>query len=252
MHQYSLPLFYHLHHSQHQEDLPFWLDLAKKQGSPILELGCGTGRILLPLILSGCKAVGLDLDAQMLAFLKSQWPAGRATPPIFLADMAHFHLASFFSLILLPCNTLSTLTPLQRLSMFERVAAHLFPTGWFAASLPNPVLYTELQAQGESEVEDYIVSPVDGEPVQVSSAWERSTDFFTVFWHYDHLLSDGRVDRVTIQTRHSLASADTYLDELERSNLKVITLYGDFDQSPYNPDSPNLIIIAGKKAPSQP
>jgi SAM-dependent methyltransferase len=244
MYQHSLPLLYHLHHSQHMEDLPFWLDLAKNLGSPLLELGCGTGRILTQLVLSGYQAVGLDLDPNMLAFLKSQWPPGIGSPSIFRADMAYFHLKFHFPLIMLPCNTLSTLAPATRAGMLARAASHLAPGGRFVASLPNPVLYEELPPQSESEVEDYFLSPLDGEPFQVSSAWNCSADYFTVSWHYDHLLPDGRVERSTVKIQHSLAPAQVYLDELARAGLEVIALYGDFDLSPYAPNSPSLIICA--------
>ena len=248
MSQHSLPLLYHLHHSLHMEDLPFWLDLAKNNGSPLLELGCGTGRILLELVLSGYQAVGLDLDAHMLAFLKAQWPARNGQPPIFQADMAHFHLARRFQSILLPCNTLSTLAPATRAGLFERVAAHLSPAGRFVASLPNPALFSDLPAQSESEIEDYFLSPLDGEPFQVSSAWERTRNYFTVTWHYDHLLPDGRVERSTATIRHTLAPAQVYLDELRQAGFQVIVLYGDFDLSAYAQDSPNLIICAATQA----
>ncbi len=183
----------------------------------------------------------------MLAFLKSQWPSGSGQPAIFQADMAHFHLARRFPLIMLPCNTLSTLSQPTRAGMFECVAAHLSTGGRFVASLPNPVMLTDLPPQSESEVEDFFFSPLDGEPVQVSSAWERSNNHFVVTWHYDHLLPDGRVERSTVKIQHSLTPAQVYMDELRRAGLEVITLYGDFDLSSYTLDSPNLIICAVKK-----
>jgi SAM-dependent methyltransferase len=249
MHQTDLAILYHhLHHNQHMEDLPFWLDLANNQGSPLLELGCGTGRILLPLVLAGIKAMGLDLDPHMLAFLKRNWPANCGTPPVFQADMAHFHLAVRFPLIILPCNTLSTITQPTRLGLLERVAAHLSPGGLFVASLPNPTLLTRLPAQSESDVEDLFYSPTDGEPIQVSSAWKRSPDHFTVSWHYDHLLPDGRVERFTMQTQHFLTRVDGYLGEIKQMGFVIKATYGDFDYRQYTPHSPNLIIVAARAA----
>ena len=158
--------------------------------------------------------------------------------------MAHFHLAVRFPLIILPCNTLSTLGQPTRLWLLERVAAHLSPGGLFVASLPNPTLLTRLPAHSESDVEELFYSPIDGEPIQVSSAWERSPDHFTVAWHYDHLLPDGRVERFTMQTQHSLTRADGYLDELKQMGFVIKAAYGDFDYRRYTPHSPNLIIVA--------
>ncbi len=62
------PLFYHAQHQNYLEDLPFWLGLAATQGSPILELGCGSGRVLLPLALAGHRVLGIDNDAWNACF----------------------------------------------------------------------------------------------------------------------------------------------------------------------------------------
>ena len=79
------PALYHAHHSRHLEDLPFWHWLAMNYPGPILELGCGTGRVLLSLVKSGQLLVGLDRDHAMLAFLQEQ-----LAPP----DSALVHLIS--------------------------------------------------------------------------------------------------------------------------------------------------------------
>ena len=102
---------YHAHHSQYLEDIGFWRAIAAQQNGQVLELGCGTGRVLLALAKSGSQIVGLDCDAEMLAFLRHQSaPQAGVQANVFQADMSAFHLASQFQLILLPCNTYSTLT----------------------------------------------------------------------------------------------------------------------------------------------
>ncbi len=246
----QLPVLYHAHHSRHMEDLPFWLSLAKSHPGEVLELGCGTGRILLPVLQAGYKAIGLDNDLDMLRFLINQWPL-KGAPPVFQADMAHFHLAAEFSLILLPCNTLSTLSSTVRRRVFDHAAALLSPMGLFSASLSNPQVLLDLPAHSDSEVEEVFNLPPDGsslqgEPIQVSSSWARSREDFTVSWHYDHLLPDGRADRLTVKARHLLTPTDEYLAELRQSGFTILDLFGDFDSSPYTPDSPSLIILAQK------
>jgi len=241
------PSLYHAHHNLHPEDLPFWLDLARQQSGPLLELGCGTGRVLLPLLEAGFQAYGLDSDLEMLRFLRLSLPAGQQSePPLFLADMAHFRLALHFPLILLPCNTLSTLSPAERLSTLVCVHAHLAPGGLFAASLPNPLVLAEMPRRGAEEIEETFPHPVSGDPVQVSSAWRRSAGHFTVTWHYDHLLPAGQVERLTAQAVHSLEPPEVYFAALEEAGLPAVAVYGDFDRSPYTSDSPYLILVAIK------
>src|SRR6187401_1868218 len=49
------------------EDVPFYLQLARQCGSPVLELACGTGRVLIPLARAGFELHGIDISANMLA-----------------------------------------------------------------------------------------------------------------------------------------------------------------------------------------
>jgi SAM-dependent methyltransferase len=239
------PSLYHAHHSLHPEDLPFWLALADGQPGPLLELGCGSGRILIPLLEAGFQAYGLDNNEEMLRFLRRILPPGKqSAPPVFLADMAHFQLAMLFSLVILPCNTLSILSPDQRLSTLACVHHHLAPGGLFAASLPNPLILAEMPRRGPEEIEETFPHPVSGDPVQVSSAWRRSAHKFTVTWHYDCLLPAGQVERLTAQAAHSLEPAEAYFAALEGAGMRLTEIYGDFDRSPYTADSPYLVLVA--------
>jgi ubiquinone/menaquinone biosynthesis C-methylase UbiE len=53
-------------------DLQFYVEEAEKAGAPVLELGCGTGRILLPIAKAGLNIVGLDRAPTMLALLRQK------------------------------------------------------------------------------------------------------------------------------------------------------------------------------------
>ena len=107
---YNLAMLYHIHHGLHDEDLPFWMALANRYGDPILELGCGTGRVLTYLIAAGWQVVGLDNDLAMLTTLL-QIHRSHSTDQLrgFKPMVTAFHLNCCFGLICLPCNTFSTL-----------------------------------------------------------------------------------------------------------------------------------------------
>jgi SAM-dependent methyltransferase len=240
-----LPALYHAHHSLHMEDLAFWLELASQAGDPILELGCGTGRVLTSLILAGHACLGLDNDLAMLKFLQaSQDKSQELKPWLLAADIRRFSLAQRFPLIILPCNTFSMLDAAERSACLDCVRAHLKPGGMFAVSLSNPEIWSRLASRPDLEYEEEFILPKTGNPVQVSSAWRRTKLTFQVTWAYDQLYPDGTVERVTMQAVHWRNPPKTYVDEIQSAGMDIINVFGDFDRSPYAVDSPNLIIMA--------
>jgi SAM-dependent methyltransferase len=239
------PSLYHRHHSLNQDDLHFWRELAQEQGDPILELGCGTGRVLVHLARAGYRTFGLDIHPEMLSFLQKNLPEGlEHAPQVFLADMSAFKLATCFSLILLPCNTFSTLSGNMRKNTLDNVARHLKKGGQFTFSIPNPTVLLRLPVQGESELEDIFAHPEDGEPVQVSSAWERTDEVFHLRWHYDHLYPNGTIQRHSVEVSHRIIPTDIYMEEIQAAGLYIQSIYGDFDKSPYNHRSSSFILTS--------
>ncbi|HKJ27044.1 MAG TPA: class I SAM-dependent methyltransferase [Anaerolineales bacterium] len=238
---------YHIHHQFYQEDLPFWQAMAEGHPGAVLELGCGTGRVLLALRQAGIPAYGLDIDAAMLAILKESAPAA----PVFQADLTHFRLDQSFGFIFIACNTWSTLPAGQREAALAGIVRHLAPGGIFIASLPNPEFLLAMEDSQEAEPETSFLHPDTGNPVQVSSEWaieQHTADqrIITFSWHYDHLTPDGQVKRITNQARHWIKPPNHYLTEIRQSGLKA-SAWGDYDQTPYSPDSSPYLLLAGEK-----
>jgi SAM-dependent methyltransferase len=240
-----LPPLYHAHHSHYQEDLLFWLALAAQAGDPLLELGCGTGRVLMPLAQAGYHVMGLDHDLAMLKLLRSNISlTGEVIPPLIASDMRRFGLVAKFHLVILACNTFSTLNENERRGCLKCIQMCLLPGGVFALSMPNPRALSRLPAHGETEFEDEFLHPQTGNPVQVSSSWQRAKHTFTVTWYYDHLLPDGKVERLASTTVHQIASLDTYLSEIQDAGFSVTEIFGDFNRAQYKEDSPHCIITS--------
>lgn len=238
------PVLYHAHHSRHNEDLPFWRQNAVKRGSPVLELGCGTGRVLLPLAAEGHAMVGLDHDPAMLAFLSDRLP--KENPPLIVqSDLRQFAFAVRFPLIILPCNTMTVMPAPDREALYRCVQRHLAPQGWFVVSMPNPAILAELPVEGEPVVEEVFPHPHGGFEVQVSSAWQRAGDRVAISWEYDCLREDGSVRHTTMEQVHHIIPLSTLTRELTASGLRLAETFGDYDGSPYAPDSPYCIIAAG-------
>jgi SAM-dependent methyltransferase len=79
---YEAPELYDLMFETLDFDLPYWLKVGREAGGPVLDLGCGTGRILLPLLEAGVDADGVDLHRPMLAYARRKAEAtGPASSP---------------------------------------------------------------------------------------------------------------------------------------------------------------------------
>lgn len=113
-----------------------YLRLARGSGS-ILELGCGTGRILLPLVSAGFQVTGIDRSKDMIGLLErkseSLEPEARSRIATIAGDIRDFSLEARFDLILFPCCSLLLFPDAaDRLAIFDCVRRHLAPGGRFA------------------------------------------------------------------------------------------------------------------------
>ena len=243
------PILYHAHHQNYREDLPFWQSLARQKGNPILELGCGTGRVLLPLAKSGNKIFGIDHSPDMLQLLNEQiFPAIQSNIFLINGDMTKFTIETQFQLIISPCNTYSTIDADMRPAMLTCIYDHLAPGGVFGVSIPNPEILSFLaESKSEPEIDTIFSHPVTGYPVQASSYWKKNGCILTFIWHYDHLFPNGHIERITSSTDHQLSSKDQYLMEMLNANFSVQSIYGNFESEPFTHDTTDLIILAQKQ-----
>src|SRR5580704_19512531 len=91
-------------------DLPFYVDLAKRSGGPVLEIACGTGRVLLPIARQGIAIDGVDNSLPMLRVLKShienEPPQIRRRITLHHDDMRNFRLGKKYPLVIIPFRPL--------------------------------------------------------------------------------------------------------------------------------------------------
>ncbi len=115
-------------------DLPYWEKLAQRRGGPVLELGCGTGRVALHLARRGHEVIGLDADPELLGVLAER---GADLPLSALeADAREFELEAPAALVLAPTHLLQLLPdPAARAECLRCVAAALRPGGLFAVAI---------------------------------------------------------------------------------------------------------------------
>jgi SAM-dependent methyltransferase len=115
-------------------DLELWEELARQAEGPVLELGCGTGRVVLHLARRGHETVGLDLDPELLAALAER--ANGLPVQTHLADARDFALDGEVALVLAPTQMIQLLPDAEaRVACLRNVSAALRPGGRFAAAI---------------------------------------------------------------------------------------------------------------------
>jgi len=149
---YRHPEEYDLEHLGDSEDVEFYVSLVRRlQPRKVLELGCGTGRITLPLAEQGAQlafdVTGLDSQAEMLETAKKRLlevpPKVRERLRLIQGDMRTWQSESAFDLIVIPCSSISHLLTLQeQLTVWNQCRRNLRPGGRFVVEITMPNMAT--------------------------------------------------------------------------------------------------------------
>lgn len=130
------PIWHQVECGSYAADLAVWSGLAGEAAGPLLELGCGTGRVALRLAGEGHVVTALDRSQALVAELRRRAEAAGVEVEALVAEARGFELERRFAAILAPMQLVHLLGgPPARAAMLERVAAHLAPGGLFAAAL---------------------------------------------------------------------------------------------------------------------
>jgi len=139
-------------------DARFYVDLAKETGGPLLEIGCGTGRVLLPTARAGIEIHGLDISWPMLDVLREN--AGREIAQVqrritlHTGDMRDFRLGHTFPLVTMPFRPMQHMfTVTDQVAALKSAAAHVAKGGILAFDVFYPKFERLPQKIGEEQLE---------------------------------------------------------------------------------------------------
>ena len=234
-------------------DIPFFLNYAKETGGPILELACGTGRVLIPLAEAGFNIHGLDISENMLKIAEKKLEEKKLSNLVTLTegDMAQYDLPfKEFSLAFITFRSFMHLfTQKDQLSCLKCTYEHLKPGGVLIIDVYAPRFSKMAQPPAEefSVHKEYVLP--NGNKVINKRRW-RGTDLVQqvnteelLFEEYD---PDGllvRTSLVPLQTRYTFRYELQLL--LEKAGYHVLSVFKDFEKNPY--DGVGEIIIVAEK-----
>jgi SAM-dependent methyltransferase len=230
-----------------RQDVSFYVAEAKTARGAVLEIGCGTGRILLPIARAGCAITGVDGSEQMLARCRAKVAAEPATVrsrvTLRRGDMRDLDLGATFPLIVAPFRVVQHLTTIDdQLRFLTAVARHLAPQGRFIFDVFNPRFDMLVSADGV-ERED-----TPEQPLPDGRTFRRAYRIARVRWVEQVSESeliyyvDGKRFVQAFEMRWFLAAELRHL--LARAGFRVRDMYGDFARGPVVDGCPEIIVVA--------
>lgn len=110
--------------------MDYYCGLARAASGPVLDIACGTGRILLPCLQAGVDIDGLDFFESMLDTLRAKAAASNLLPRLYQGDMSNFLLPRRYALVMVPFNAIiHNMTQEAQISCLQRCREHLLPGG---------------------------------------------------------------------------------------------------------------------------
>ena len=231
-------------HTGNPGDIDFYLR-ACANADPILELGCGTGRVGGRLVAAGHTVVGIDSAEDALTF------AAKTGIKTVLGDMCDFSLAQRFERIIIPYNGLYNLLTEQALvDCLSTARGHLARTG--------EVIFDVYAGDGFADVDDAEVAEPE-EPENVAQivvdgvrwdVFEESTWVPTlqrIVATYTYVTRDGRETvRATIDQRYLFSHQLPQL--LSKASLEMLSLHGDFNDQAFDENREFLVVRCASSA----
>ncbi|MFQ5504352.1 MAG: class I SAM-dependent methyltransferase [Planctomycetota bacterium] len=237
-------------------DLEFYVSHAFETGGPVLELGCGTGRVAWHLARGGFDVVGLDKSDPMICAAEAKrWQLAEEVQPratFVEADMASFDLKEHsFPLIIIPYRTFQALVePEEQRSCLQCIRRHLAPEGWLILDLFDPRLEYLTVDSGHVASRKDIRAPLTGNPVSIevlSRENDPASQVFTEVWRFTEKAG---ADEIVRQEEEILKLRWTYRWELryllELTGFEIEAEYSDFQGAPPEYGKEQVLVI--KKA----
>jgi len=241
--------FYDIEHASFQDDVDFYREWARACGSPVLDIGCGTGRLIIPLAADGFQVTGIDNSTAMLARARVAVHAAGLDDHVTLvtADARALLLKQGFRLALCGLGSFAHFTSrTDQENVLTSVWQHLAPGGTLILDLDNAELFGLIERTGQVlhlgtwafGTPRHYLSHLSSPTFDPAGHCLRMTHFYE---EYDQ---GGPVQRTVAQTVHYLFSRGEIELLLAATGFAVTAIYGSYDLDPYDDESPRLLVVA--------
>ena len=236
-----------------RDDVRFYRSLASERGGPVLDLGCGTGRLMVPLLRDGHIVVGLDHAPAMLSAAAAKIarlsPAARSCAWLLRADLRRFPVARRFGFAVAAFHSIQHLLRDADLLRFLRAARRaLVDGGWLAFDVfvPDPrfVARDESRRWDRTRFRD----PTTGRDIiyTIDHHYDARRRVLLMRMHYQPVDRRGRAagPEETLRLCHRQLAPDEVRALVERAGLSLIASWGDFAGGPLRAETEQHIYLA--------
>ena len=241
-------------------DLPFYLDLAKRIGGPILELACGTGRLLLPIARAGIEIHGVDNSSPMLGVLRRhlEREPKDVQKRVFVSegDMRIFRSNRKYPLVTIPFRPLQHMHNLEeQIDALKTAAFHLEENGILAFDVFYPKFEGMYSKIGEEFLE--LEWPLQSDPTKIVRRYFRkesvdkinqsfsATFFFRTYEGEKLIQEEAEPLKMSYYTYPHLRALFVIV------GLEPVEEYGSFAKTPLDNNAEQMIFLLRKATHSQ-
>jgi len=220
--------------------------------SSVLEMGCGSGRILAPLDAAGYRLQGCDTSEEMLAGARQRFGPAEP-PPLHLASIDSLSLAEHFAAVLLPGFTGMLLEHHSLGDGLANARCHLNPGGLLVATFFTPWAELEAPDAGDQWNLEKEIDLADGGSARYFSRYRIDPRHCIVHrrLRYEHCDSDGRqLHREEFPQTLHWWDVDPLLSTVAGAGFSECRCYGDFSLAPYDPEEHMLLTVTATRTDS--
>jgi len=242
--------FYDAETSSRTDDLILYSQLAQEYGSPVFDVGCGTGRVMLHLAQEGYEAHGIDNDRAMLDLLAHKLEGMSFLKPNVRAiegDVMTYKSQERYPLVLMTYNALMHFHNQDtQIALLKRLRSLVAENGLLILDLPNAGETFATQDSDAILLDRTFIDPVTGHLImlQSHSYLDRTTQLLHVKWIYDEITEDGTLKRTIVPhlLRYFFYPEIQLL--LKLTGFAVQAVYGGCDEEPFEDGSERMVIYA--------
>ena len=232
-----------------RRDVKFWQAMARRTNGPILELGCGTGRVTIPVARTGARIIGIDRSSEMLGHALKRWRRARteARPVWLRGDIRFlpFRTTARFDLVMAPYGILQSLVRESDLrATLASVARVLAPGGLFGVDLVpdlpvwkeyrNKIRFRGLRRGGTSRIT--LVESVRQDRAKKLTLFDQE--------YIEQRGADRKTRRFTLVFRTLTVPQMT--KRLENAGFRIKAVLGDYSGQPWDSRADVWLILAEK------